>query len=81
MSLNPRYKLVLRPEFPKIDGVRSLNGILEQPFVDTSGNIDMSGNYLLVKNIEAGTKAFTTNGEIGIINVFSDSTNTNTSCI
>jgi hypothetical protein len=81
MSLNPRYKLVLRPEFPTIDGVRSLNGLPEQPFVDTSGNIDMCGNYLLVKNIEAGTKAFTTNGEIGIINVFSDSTNTNTSCI
>ena len=81
MSLNPRYKLVLRPEFPKIDGVRSLNGLPIQPLVDTSGNIDMCGNYLLVKNIEAGTKAFTTNGEIGIINVFSDSTNTNTSCI
>ena len=81
MSLNPRYKLVLRPEFPNIDGVRSLNGLPEQPFVDQSGNIDMSGNYLLVKNIEAGTEAFTTNGEIGIINVFSDSTNTNTSCI
>ena len=81
MSLNPRYKLVLRPELPKIDGVRSLNGLPIQPLVDTSGNIDMCGNYLLVKNIEAGTKAFTTNGEIGIINVFSDSTNTNTSCI
>ena len=55
MSLNPRYKLVLRPEFPLIDGVRALNGQPEQPFVDQSGNIDMSGNYLLVKNIEAGT--------------------------
>ena len=81
MSLNPRYKLVLRPEFPTIDGVRSLNGLPEQPFVDTSGNIDMSGNYLLVKNIEAGTEAFTTNGEIGIINVFSDSTTNGVSCI
>ena len=81
MSLNPRYKLVLRPEFPTIDGVRSLNGLPEQPFVDASGNIDMSGNYLLVKNIEAGTETFTTNGEIGVINVFSDSTTTGVSCI
>ena len=81
MSLNPRYKLVLRPEFPTIDGVRSLNGLPEQPFVDASGNIDMSGNYLLVKNIEAGTELFTTNGEIGIINVFSDSTTNGVSCI
>jgi len=81
MSLNPRYKLVLRPEFPAIDGVRSLNGLPQQPFVDASGNIDMSGNYLLVKNIEAGTEAFTTNGEIGIINVFSDSTTNGVSCI
>ena len=81
MSLNPRYKLVLRPEFPTIDGVRSLNGLPVQPFVDQSGNIDMSGNYLLVKNIEAGTEAFTTNGEIGIINVFSDSTTNGVSCI
>ena len=81
MSLNPRYKLVLRPEFPKIDGVRSLNGLPVQPLVDTSGNIDMSGNYLLVKNIEAGTESFTTNGEIGIINVFSDSTTNGVSCI
>ena len=78
---NPRYKLVLRPEFSTNGGIRSLNGLPEQPFVDTSGNIDMCGNYLLVKNIEAGTETFTTNGEIGIINVFSDSTNTNTSCI
>ena len=81
MLSNPRYKLVLRPEFPNIDGVRSLNGLPEQPYVDTSGNIDMSGNYLLVKNIEAGTRDFTTNAEKGIINVFSDSTNNNTSCI
>ena len=81
MSLNPRYKLVLRPEFPTIDGVRSLNGLPIQPLVDTSGNIDMSGNYLLVKNIEAGTESFTTNGEIGIINVFSDSTTNGVSCI
>ena len=77
MSLNSRYKLVLRPEFPTIDGVRSLNGLPEQPFVDTSGNIDMSGNFLLVKNIEAGTQDFTVNDNTydnkGVINVFSDS--------
>ena len=79
---NTKYKLVLKPDqnVPNT-GLRTLNGLPEQPLVDTSGNIDMCGNYLLVKNIEAGTKAFTTNGEIGIINVFSDSTNTNTSCI
>ena len=29
MLSNPRYKLVLRPEFPNIDGVRSLNGLPE----------------------------------------------------
>ena len=75
MSLNPRYKLVLRPEFPKIDGVRSLNGLPEQPFVDNSGNIDMSGNFLLVRNIEVGIEDFTTNGNKGIVNIFSDSTN------
>jgi hypothetical protein len=79
---NTKYKLVLKPdENVPNTGLRTLNGIPVQPLVDTSGNIDMCGNYLLVKNIEAGTKAFTTNGEIGIINVFSDSTNTNTSCI
>ena len=72
MLSNPRYKSVLRPEFPNIDGVRSLNGLPEQPYVDTSGNIDMSGNYLLVKNIETGTENFTTNGELGVINVFND---------
>jgi len=81
MSLNPRYKLVLRPEFPTIDGVRSLNGLPEQPFLDNSGNIDMSGNFLLVKNIEAGTQDFTTNGEKGIINVYSESTTSGVSCI
>ena len=71
MSLNPRYKLVLRPEFPQFDGVRTLNGLPEQPYVDQSGNIDMCGNYLLVKNIEAGTERFT---DKGVINVFSDFT-------
>ena len=81
MSLNSRYKLVLRPEFPTIDGVRSLNGLPEQPFLDNSGNIDMSGNFLLVKNIEAGTQDFTTNGEKGIINVYSESTTSGVSCI
>ena len=81
MSLNPRYKLVLRPEFPTIDGVRSLNGLPEQPYVDSSGHIDMSGNYLLVKHIEAGTQEFTTEDEKGIINVFSDSTAKGVSCI
>ena len=79
---NTKYKLVLKPdENVPNTGLRTLNGIPEQPLLDNSGNIDMCGNYLLVKNIEAGTKAFTTNGEKGIINVFSDSTNTNTSCI
>ncbi len=79
---NTKYKLVLKPEenVPNT-GLRTLNGLSDQPLVDTSGNIDMCGNYLLVKNIEAGTQDFTTNGEKGIINVFSDSTNTNTSCI
>ena len=77
MSLNPRYKLVLRPEFPTIDGVRSLNGLPQQPFVDNSGNIDMSANFLLVKNIETGTEEFTTNGNKGVINVFSDSSANN----
>ena len=81
MSLNPRYKLVLRPEFPKIDGVRSLNGLPEQPFVDNSGNIDMSGNFLLVRNIEAGIEDFTTLGEKGIVNIFSNSTDIGVSCI
>jgi hypothetical protein len=79
---NTKYKLVLKPEdeVPNT-GLRTLNGLSDQPLVDTSGNIDMCGNYLLVKNIEAGTQDFTTNGEKGIINVFSNSTNTNTSCI
>jgi hypothetical protein len=73
---------VLRPDTSVPGtGLRTLNGVAIQPVIDSSGNIEMSGNYLLVKNIEAGTEAFTTNGEIGIINVFSDSTNTNTSCI
>lgn len=79
---NTKYKLVLKPdENVPNTGLRTLNELQEQPFVDNSGNIDMSGNYLLVKNIEAGTETFTTNGEKGIINVFSNLTNTNTSCI
>jgi hypothetical protein len=73
--------LVLKPEFPNIDGVRSLNGFPEQPFVDNSGNIDMSGNFLLVKNIEAGIEDFTTLGDKGIVNIFSDSTEIGVSCI
>lgn len=76
-----RYKLVLKPETPDLIGIKSLNGIPEQPFLDNSGNIDMSGNFLLVKNIEAGTQYFTTNGEKGIINVYSDSSNSNVSCV
>jgi hypothetical protein len=80
--MSTKYKLVLRPDTSVPGtGLRTLNGVAIQPVIDSSGNIEMSGNYLLVKNIEAGTEAFTTNGEIGIINVFSDSTNTNTSCI
>lgn len=80
--MSTKYKLVLRPDtsVPRT-GLRTLNGVAIQPFVDSSGNIEMSGNYLLVKNIEAGTEAFTTNGEIGIINVFSDSTTNGVSCI
>lgn len=76
-----RYKLVLKPETPELMGIKSLNGLNEQPYLDGSGNIDMSGNYLLVKNIEAGTQDFTINGEKGVINVFSNSTNNDTSCI
>ena len=76
-----RYKLVLKPETPALIGIKSLNGIPEQPYLDGSGNIDMSANFLLVKNIEAGTQNFTTNGEKGIINVYSDSSNSNVSCV
>jgi hypothetical protein len=77
-----KYKLVLRPdEIVPGTGLRTLNGLPIQPYVDQSGNIDMSGNYLLAKNIEAGAEAFTTNGENGIINVFSDSTTNGVSCI
>lgn len=80
--MSTKYKLVLRPdESVPGTGLRTLNGLAIQPVVDSSGNIDMSGNYLLVKNIEAGTEAFTTNGEKGIINVFSDSTTNGVSCI
>lgn len=77
-----KYKLVLRPdqEVPGT-GLRTLNGLTEQPFVDTSGNIDMSANFLLVKNIEAGIEDFTTLGEKGIVNIFSNSTDIGVSCI
>lgn len=78
-----RYKLVLKPNtvVPET-GLRTLNELLtNQPLMDSSGNIDMSANYLLVKNIEVGTQDFTTNAEKGIINIFSDSSNNNTSCI
>ena len=80
--MTTKYKLVLRPdlEVPGT-GLRTLNGIPEQPFVDTSGNIDMSANFLLVKNIEAGIEDFTTLGEKGIVNIFSDSTDIGVSCI
>jgi hypothetical protein len=77
-----KYKFVLRPDLSVPGtGLRTLNGIPSQPIVDQIGNIDMSGNYLLVKNIEAGTEAFTTNEERGIINTFSDSTTNGVSCI
>lgn len=80
--MSTKYKLVLRPdEIVPGTGLRTLTGLSIQPFVDQSGNIDMCGNYLLVKNIEAGTQSFTTNTEIGIINVFSDSTTNGVSCI
>ena len=80
--MSSKYKLVLRPdEIVPGTGLRTLNGLPIQPYVDQSGNIDMSGNYLLAKNIEAGAEAFTTNGEKGIINVFSDSTTNGVSCI
>lgn len=77
-----KYKLVLRPdeEVPGT-GLRTLNGINIQPVVDNSGNIDMSGNFLLVKNIEAGIEDFTTLGEKGIVNIFSNSTDIGVSCI
>ena len=80
--MSTKYKLVLRPDLNVPGtGLRTLNGVSIQPIVDSLGNIDMSGNYLLVKNIEAGTEAFTTNGERGIINIFSDSTANGVSCI
>ena len=80
--MSTKYKLVLRPDagVPGT-GLRTLNGLPIQPYVDQSGNIDMSGNYLLAKNIETGNEFFTTNGEKGIINVFSDSTTNGVSCI
>lgn len=80
MSSN-RFKLVLKPETPTLIGIKSLNVLQEQPYIDGSGNIDMSANFVLVKNIEAGTQNFTTNGEKGIINVYSDSSNSNVSCV
>ena len=80
--MSTKYKLVLRPDTSVPGtGLRTLNGVAIQPVIDSSGNIEMSGNYLLVKNIQAGTESFTTNGEIGIINVFSDSTTNGVSCI
>ena len=73
------FKLVVRPNNNgngnSIDGLRTLTNITEQPYMDSSGNIDMSGNYLLVKNIEAGNTRFTTGGDVGIIHTFSDSSN------
>jgi len=80
--MSTKYKLVLRPDASVPGtGLRTLNGLPIQPIVDQSGNVDMLGNYLLVKNIEAGTETFTTNGERGIINTFSDSTTNGVSCI
>jgi len=80
--MTTKYKLVLRPDdqVPET-GLRTLNGLNIQPFVDNNGNIDMSGNFLLVKNIEAGIEDFTTLGEKGIVNIFSDSQNIGVSCI
>ena len=80
--MTSKYKLVLRPDqdVPET-GLRTLNGISIQPLVDISGNIDMSGNFLLVKNIEAGIEDFTTLGDKGIVNIFSDSQNIGVSCI
>lgn len=88
MSTGIKYKLLLKPEVSTLPpsllpelGVSSLNGISIQPRVDVSGNIEMPGNFLVVKNIEAGVDQFTTNTEKGIINVYSDSTTSGVSCI
>ena len=77
-----KYKLVLKPDTTDPGtGLRTLNDIYPQPIVTASGDIDMSGNHILIKRTEVGTQEFTTNGEKGIINVFSDSSNANVSCI
>lgn len=76
-----QHKLVIKNDSTSgIHGIQTLNGI-PQPLMDNSGNIDMSSNFLKVKNMEAGVEEFTTNGDIGVINVFSDSTVNNVSCI
>lgn len=75
------YKLVIKNDSTSgIYGIQTLNGI-PQPLMDISGNIDMSSNFLKVRNMEVGVEQFTTNGNLGIINTYSDSTNTNVSCI
>lgn len=75
------YKLVIKNDSTSgIHGIQTLNGI-PQPLMDIDGNIDMSSNFLKVRNMEVGVEQFTTNGNLGIINTYSDSTNTNISCI
>jgi len=76
-----RHKLVVRNVSTNgIYGIQTLNGT-PQPLIDDAGNIDMSSNFLKVKNIEAGIQEFTTNGDLGIINVFNNSTGNSVSCI
>ena len=75
------HKLVVKKEIVNgLSGIQTLN-VIPQPLIDEAGNIDMSSNYLKVRNMEAGITKFTTNGDIGVINAYSDSTNTNVSCI
>jgi len=78
-----KYKIVLKEFNANRDkGMTILNGGTEyQPYLDGSGNIDMSGNFLKVKNIEAGQTSFSINSQLGVINTYSDSTDTDVYCI
>jgi len=77
-----RHKIVLKSYGlgHSMHGIKTLVHT-SQPYIDGNGNIDMSNNSLLVKNIEAGVAQFTTNQQTGVINTYSDSSYNSVSCI
>ena len=55
--------------------------VIYQPHITTTGDVEMSGNYLMAKNLEIGIEQFEIADKKAVINVFSDKTSANEYCI